>query len=134
MKTYTIKELSKMFDLPASTLRYYEDERLLEHVIHSDNGQRLYTDEHIARLYAILCFKRTGLSISKMQLFFSYEKQLPEHIDDILTLVKEQEKDTSEKLRKLKEDLTHIQHKVRYYSAIKEALKNGTPFPCWEDC
>lgn len=32
MKEYTIRELSKMFDLPASTIRYYEDEGILTNV------------------------------------------------------------------------------------------------------
>ena len=31
MKTYTIRELSEMFDLPASTLRYYESEGLFRY-------------------------------------------------------------------------------------------------------
>ena len=29
MKTYTIREISELFSLPASTLRYYESEGLL---------------------------------------------------------------------------------------------------------
>ena len=32
MKEYTIRELSEMFGLPASTIRYYEDEGILTNV------------------------------------------------------------------------------------------------------
>ena len=31
-KIYTIREVSKMFDLPVSTLHYYEDEGILTNV------------------------------------------------------------------------------------------------------
>ena len=32
MQTYTIREISELFSLPASTLRYYESEGLLPNV------------------------------------------------------------------------------------------------------
>ena len=32
MKEYTIRELSEMFGLPASTIRYFEDEWILTNV------------------------------------------------------------------------------------------------------
>lgn len=133
MKTYTIRQISEMFGLPASALRYYEDMGLLENVIHTENKQRLYTDGHIARLKAILCFKRTGLPIAKMHDFFEYEKNLPDNIDSIVALVKEQEESVCLQLEKMQEDLKHIRHKVRYYTGIKEALENGTKWPSWDE-
>ena len=50
MKTYSIREISELFSLPASTLRYYESEGLLPNVEKSSSGQRIYTEEHIERL------------------------------------------------------------------------------------
>ena len=43
MKTYSIREISELFSLPASTLRYYESEGLLPNVEKSSSGQRIYT-------------------------------------------------------------------------------------------
>ena len=40
MKNYTIREISEMFELPSSTLRYYESEGLLPEVPKSSSGQR----------------------------------------------------------------------------------------------
>ena len=40
MKTYSIREISELFSLPASTLRYYESEGLLPNVEKSSSGQR----------------------------------------------------------------------------------------------
>ena len=42
MDTYTIKEVSEMFHLPSSTLRYYEDLGILTNVGRSKSGQRVY--------------------------------------------------------------------------------------------
>lgn len=57
MHTYTIREISELFSLPASTLRYYESEGLLPLVEKNSSGQRIYTKEHIDRLQCINCFK-----------------------------------------------------------------------------
>ena len=60
MKEYTIRELSEMFGLPASTIRYYEDEGILTNVGRTPSGQRIFTDGHVNRLRTICCFKNTG--------------------------------------------------------------------------
>lgn len=67
MKNYTIREISEMFELPSSTLRYYESEELLPEVPKSSSGQRIYNDEHVERLKCINCFKRTGMTIPQLQ-------------------------------------------------------------------
>ena len=105
MKTYSINEISKLFDVQSSTLRYYEDMGLLENVGRTKTNQRIYTDEHISRLNAISCFKNTGLPISKMQDFFRYEKDLSNNIEDIIQLVTEHEKILTNRLKKCKMNL-----------------------------
>ena len=133
MKTYTIRELSEMFDLPASTLRYYESEGLLPEVPKSPSGQRIYNNEHIERLKCINCFKRTGMTISQLRKFFIYETDEAAHIDEILSLLKDQEQIVQEKLVQLQKDSAHVHHKVEHYSAIKHALENNLPMPTWVD-
>lgn len=133
MSTYTIKELSKLFDVQSSTLRYYEDIGLLTNVGRTDTNQRIYTDEHIARLNAISCFKNTGLPISKMQDFFKYEANLENNIDEIIDLVTEHEKNIKEQIKRMQDELAHIEQKVRYYNGIKKAIDDNTPWPLWDD-
>lgn len=133
MKTYTIKEISSLFNTPASTLRYYEDIGLLVNVHRTANNQRLYTDEHINRLNAISCFKNTGLPISKMQEFFKFENNLKDNIDNIIELVTEHEKNINEQIQKMQHELLHIEHKVRYYNGIKQAINSNSQWPCWDD-
>lgn len=133
MNTYTIRDLSQRFNVPSSTLRYYEDIGLLENVERTENNQRIYTDEHIRRLEGIGCFKRTGLPIARIQEFYQYENNVDAHIDDIIQLVTEHECNIQAKIDELQKELLHIQHKVRFYNGIKEAIDSGNPKPVWGD-
>ena len=133
MRTYSIREISELFSLPASTLRYYESEGLLPVVEKNASGQRIYTEEHIERLNCINCFKRTGMTIPHLRKFFEYEADEAQHIDDIICLLEDQEKQVDEKLRQLQKDSAHVHHKVEHYKAIKHALENNLPLPVWEE-
>ena len=133
MKNYTIREISEMFELPSSTLRYYESEGLLPEVPKSSSGQRIYSDEHVERLKCINCFKRTGMTIPQLRKFFIYEADEAAHIDKIISLLKDQEQIVNEKLIQLQKDSAHVHHKVEHYSEIKHALENNLPLPVWVD-
>lgn len=131
MSTYSIRELSKMFDLPASTLRYYEEAGILTNVERTPSGQRIYTDGHVNRLKTIRCFKGTGMSISKLQAFFRYEENESEHIDDILALLNGQKDQVTRQIEELTADLEHVNRKLKYYGDIKKSVEEGEPHPDW---
>ena len=133
-QTYTIREMSERFGLPASTLRYYEEIGLLTDVIHTESKKRIYTQQHIDCMTAILCFKRTGLPIAGIQEFFRLENDIPGNIDQMVAILKEHEQNTREKIERMESDLEHIQQKVRYYSAVRDAIKNGDEMPSWDSC
>ncbi len=130
--TYTITELSKQFNLPASTIRYYEKIGLLENVEHV-NSRRFYNDSHIDRLNAIECFKKALLPLDDIRLFFSYEKDMEANSEKILEMMKSQEVRTQESLEALQTGLAHLQKKIRFYTLVSEAVKNKTPMPDWND-
>jgi DNA-binding transcriptional MerR regulator len=71
-KQYSIREVSAKFNLPASTLRYYEEVGILTDIPRNSSGKRIYLEKHINRLKTICCFKNTGMSISQLQEFFQY--------------------------------------------------------------
>ena len=132
MQTYTIRQLSTITGIPASALRYYEEIGLLTNVTR-EGQKRLYNDCHLNRLHAIQCFKNTGMPIAKMQDFFRYEENISCHIDDIITLVTAHEADIEAQIATLQKELAHIQHKVRFYNKIKEAITEHGEWPKWEE-
>ena len=63
---YSIGEISKMFDLPISTLRYYDKEGLFPH-LKRVNGVRQFSENEIETLRVIDCLKRSGLEIKDIK-------------------------------------------------------------------
>jgi len=133
MKTYTIKEISELFHLPASTLRYYEDMGILPQVERTASGQRVYTEDHVGRLKAVCCFKRAGVTISDISRYFLLEDDKFTHIDDILLLLAKNKASMEAKIEQLSADLTHINEKLAYYGAIKKAIEEKRELPSWKD-
>ena len=101
MKEYTIRELSEMFDLPASTIRYYEDEGILTNVGRTPSGQRVFTDGHVNRLRTVCCFKNTGMTINELKQFFAYEADEAAHLDDILALLQQRKESVTAQIAQL---------------------------------
>ncbi len=131
--TYSITDLSKKFDLPASTIRYYEKIGLLENVEHANSYRRIYNDSHIDRLNAIECFKKALLPLDEIKRFFTYEKNMKANSEKILEMMKSQEIKTIESMEALQAGLDHLQKKIRFYTLVNEAVKNNTPLPSWDD-
>ena len=57
---YTIGQVSEMFDLPISTLRYYDKEGLFP-TIQRDSGIRKFGEKELEALRVIECLKKSGL-------------------------------------------------------------------------
>ena len=133
MKTYNIREIGQIFDVPSSTLRYYEELGILPEVKRDEHKQRVYTDEHIDRLQAITCFKRTGLPMSKIHDFFEYAENLRDNIDKVVDMMENHEKYIVDQIEKMQQDLDHIRQKVRFYNGIKKAIEKDEPWPCFDD-
>ncbi len=131
--TYSITDISKMFDLPASTIRYYEKIGLLENVEHVNSYRRVYDDTHVDRLNAIECFKKALLPLDEIKLFFSYEKDMASNSEKILEMMKKQEIKTLKSMEELEAGLSHLQKKIRFYTMVNEAVQNNSPLPRWDD-
>ena len=68
---YTIGQVSEMFDLPVSTLRYYDKEGLFPE-LNRTSGIRQFSENEIEALRVIECLKKTGLQIKEIKQFIPY--------------------------------------------------------------
>lgn len=71
---YTIGQVSQMFDLPVSTLRYYDKEGLFPD-IQRVSGIRKFSDSELEALRVIECLKKSGLEIKDIKQFMEWSKQ-----------------------------------------------------------
>jgi len=107
-QTFTISELAREFDVTTRTIRFYEDQALLEP--RREGQRRIYSRRDRVRLMLILRGKRIGLSLLEIrELFDLYdaasndepqlrefirilsrkEQQLQEQMDDIRVVLGE---------------------------------------------
>lgn len=68
---YTIGQVSEMFNLPVSTLRYYDKEGLFP-FMQRTSGIRQFSDTEIAALKLIECLKKSGLEIRDIKQFMEW--------------------------------------------------------------
>lgn len=133
MKTYTIRQVCEMTGFSASTLRYYEEEKILRGIERTGNKQRIYTDEHIGVLNTLKCFKGTGMSMKQLKQFFLYQEEEPKHLEEIIALLCGQKEKVLKDLEQLQADLDKVERKISYYTAMRESHEAGEKLPEWKD-
>ena len=67
----TIGQVSEMFHLPISTLRYYDKEGFFPNLVRKGNI-RYFSDNELEALRIIECLKRSGLEIKDIKQFFEW--------------------------------------------------------------
>lgn len=65
-----IREVTERYNIPARTLRYYEDMGLIESARVGDYAYRLYDQRALKRLEQILILRKLNISIKDIQLIF----------------------------------------------------------------
>ncbi|EGO2519854.1 MerR family transcriptional regulator, partial [Enterococcus faecalis] len=73
MTAYSIGEISKMFNIPVSTLRYYDKEGLFPEITRV-SGIRKFSNNEIEALRVIECLKKSGLEIKDIKQFMKWTK------------------------------------------------------------
>lgn len=121
-KLYSIGEVSKMFDLPISTLRYYDKEGLFPDLYRNDAGVRKFNSKTIQTLNVIECLKKSGMEIKDIKEFMKWCSMGSETYDLRLNMFLNQKKVVEEKIEKLQHTLNMINYKCWYY---EQAIKDG---------
>jgi DNA-binding transcriptional MerR regulator/effector-binding domain-containing protein len=102
---FTVKELSKITNVSARNIRYYDTIGLFAPSGTLDNGYRYYTIEKIEELRLISYLRHTGISI----------KEIKQHLEN--RDIDEYTEILNNQIKKLEEDLNHI-------NALKTRLHN----------
>ena len=68
---YTIGQVAEMFDLPISTLRYYDKQGLFPNM-ERVSGIRKFSEQEIEALRVIECLKKAGMEIKDIRQFMDW--------------------------------------------------------------
>lgn len=118
---YTIGQISELFHLPISTLRYYDKEGLFPDLKRS-SGIRQFGDKEIETLRIIECLKKSGLEIKDIKLFMKWCSEGSSTYQKRKELFEHQKELVEAEISKLEKVLDMLRFKCWYY---ERAMKDG---------
>lgn len=123
----TIGEMAKRLGVPASTLRYYDQEGLLPFVERSAGGIRMFKDGDYEWLQIIECLKKTGMQLKDIREFVLMAMEGDATIDARLELIKKQQEAVGAQMEELRQTLDTLDFKRWYYETAKAAGTTDVP-------
>ena len=122
---YSIGQVSEKFNLPVSTLRYYDKEGLLPN-IERTSGIRKFSDRDLETLHVIECLKKSGLEIRDIKQFMEWCQEGSRTYELRKQLFERQRAAVEKEMEKMQETLDMLTFKCFYYEqAIKDGNEDG---------
>ncbi len=118
---YTIGQISDMFNIPISTLRYYDKEGLFPD-IQRRSGIRIFRDRGAEKLRMIECLKKTGMEIRDIREFMLWCQQGAETYEKRRDMLLRQKKAVEAEMERMSQVLDMIRYKCWYYD---QAIQDG---------
>lgn len=118
---YTIGQISEMFNLPISTLRYYDKEGLFPN-IERKSGIRHFSETEVEALRVIECLKASGLEIRDIKQFMEWVTQGSKTYAQRKQLFETRKNAVEEEIRQMQKTLDMLTYKCWYYET---AMKDG---------
>ena len=116
---YSIGEISKMFQLPISTLRYYDKEGLFPH-LKRVNGVREFSESEIETLRVIDCLKKSGLEIKDIKEYMALCSLGNTTLKQRKEIFEKQKEEVLQEMEKLQKVLSMLNYKCWYYDQAIE--------------
>ena len=118
---YTIGQVSEMFGLPISTLRYYDKEGLFPD-IQRISGIRKFGEKEMEAIRVIECLKKSGMEIKDIKRFMQWCVQGSETYPQRRELFIKQKATVEMEIERMNRVLDMLKFKCWYYG---EAIKDG---------
>ena len=118
---YSIGKVSEMFQLPISTLRYYDKEGLFPQMKRA-SGIRQFDEREIEALRVIECLKKSGMEIKDIKQFMEWCSEGSSTYAQRRDLFLKQKEAVEQEIHRMENVLDMIRFKCWYY---EEAIKDG---------
>ena len=118
---YTIGQVSKMFGLPVSTLRYYDKEGLFP-AMERSNGIRRFGQRELEALRVIECLKKSGMEIKDIRQFMEWCAQGSSTYPQRRAMFIRQKESVEAEIARMNRVLDMLSFKCWYY---EQAIKDG---------
>ena len=118
---YTIGQVSEMFNLPISTLRYYDKQGLFPNMERT-SGIRRFSDKEIEALRVIECLKKSGLEIKEIRVFMDWCVEGASTYPRRKELFEKQKESLEKEIVRMNKVLDMVKFKCWYY---EQAIQDG---------
>lgn len=122
-RTYSIGEVSRMFGLPISTIRYYDRQGLLPG-LEKNHGIRVFTDNNLEAMRVIQCLKASGLEICDIQKFMELAQMGSSTFHQRKEIFEKRKEVLEETIAGLQRELDMIRFKCWFYQMAEELEDN----------
>ncbi|GJM79620.1 hypothetical protein HMSSN139_21160 [Paenibacillus sp. HMSSN-139] len=122
MKYYSIGEASATYDIPESTLRYYEKKGLLPFIERDEAGRRLFSERQLALLQIVICLKNTNMPISGIRQYMEWVVEGDTSIQNRLDMLVKHKQKVADEIALMNEHLLGIDDKIERY---QKQLRGG---------
>lgn len=119
---YTIGQVSKMFHLPISTLRYYDKQGLFPGMERT-SGIRRFTDKELEALRIIECLKKSGLEIKDIKQFMDWCMEGASTFPQRKAMFEKQKQAVEAEIARMNKVLDMLKFKCWFY---EQAIAEGT--------
>lgn len=116
---YTIGQVSEMFGLPVSTLRYYDKEGLFPNLQRA-SGIRKFAEQELEALRVIECLKQSGMEIKDIKQFMTWCAQGSKTYRQRREMFEKRREAVEDEIRRLERVLDMIRYKCWYYHRAME--------------
>ena len=124
---YTVGEMAKLLDIPASTLRYYDKEGLLPFVERSAGGIRVFKEQDYEWMKIIECMKKAGMSLKDIRTYIELALQGDGTIHERLELFRKQKQILQKQMENLQQTMDVLDFKCWYYEVAEKAGTTDIP-------
>lgn len=126
MNYYSISEASVKFNIPESTIRYYEKQGLLPLIERDGAGRRLFSENQMTLLKVVIYLKNTHMPIRCIKQYVDWVVQGDSTVEQRLELLKNHKQAVLNEISLMNESLAEIDVKIeRYTKRIEESKQQA---------
>lgn len=122
---YTIGQVSEQYQIPISTLRYYDKEGFFPKLERKGNI-RIFSESELDALHVIECLKKSGLEIKEIKQFFQWVSEGSSTYANRKELFEHRKEAVLEQMKSLEKTLAMLKFKCWYYDkAMADGNEDG---------
>ncbi|WP_100489121.1 MerR family transcriptional regulator [Sporolactobacillus pectinivorans] len=116
----SIKEVSESLHIPESSIRYYDQQRLLPFVARDKNGYRQFKEEDLFWLELVRCMRSTGMSISTLRHIAQLHMEGPDTLEEREQIFIEQKQRLFNEKQRIDEAVAKVDKKLDMLKEMKK--------------